>query len=138
MHSRRSSAENVGRGRPGGAPVLSDEGGYAVIETALVIPVLLAVAGACMWCVSIATTAVAAGGAAGNAARSVARGEAWDDVAEVVRNELPGADVRARNSEGLVTVTVTRRVSAPFPVVRGLGFDVVRSASAPVEWSTSL
>ncbi len=129
-----------GRGRRHGAPLprrgrSAGDAGQAVVEAAIAIPVLLAVAAVGMWCIGIAGTAISAGSAAGDAARALARGEDWETVHQMVLDRVPGSTATSAAIEGLVTVTVRREVAAPIPILDGLGFEVHRSATASTEWT---
>lgn len=111
-----------------------NDAGAAIIEAAIAIPALLMVALAGMWCVGLASTALSVGAAAGDAARSLARGESWDAVAERAAKAEPGASIEAQEDDGVVTVTVSRRVQAPGPILSGMALTVRRSVSAVSEW----
>lgn len=103
-------------------PRTSDTGSV-LLETAIAIPVLLAVTVALVWVASLGATYVRALDAAQTAARQAARGAA-----------LPNADgLSVSVADGLVRAVVIRPVHLPLPVFGQLSVDVTAEASALVE-----
>lgn len=129
--------------RRGAAPcrALRDRGdqGAAIVESAIAIPLLLVTGLIGSWCVGVGASAVRLSGAAGDAARAVARGESWSAVVSRVASVDPDATAHVASADGAagsdaaVTVTVEREVHAPGPILGGLSFTVTRSATALVE-----
>jgi Flp pilus assembly protein TadG len=115
-------------------PSTSDRG-FVLLETALAIPILLAVTVALAWCLSIAATSAALGDAARTAARSLARGEAVPDVLERARAQVDGATVGIESASESVVVVVTRDVSPPVPILTGLSITVSSRVAIPREWT---
>ena len=98
------------------------------------IPVLLVIGLIATWCVGIASTAVVLGSAASTAARSLARGEQWEDVIAKVERTAPGAHATVLDEGDLVRVEVERDIAAP-ALLQSLSVRVTRSAAALREWS---
>lgn len=89
-------------------------------ETAVAIPVLVAVTLAMIWLVTVGIAQVKVTDAAREAARAAARGEPVDQAVSLARQAAPGADVAvdARGEE--VTVTVSQQLS-PLGLFQHLG-----------------
>lgn len=105
-----------------------------ILETALAIPLLLAVAVALTWGVVLAATTLSLGDTARSAAREIARGEPVAEALDRARSASPGASVWAERSDGLVRVVVEQEVSAPVPLLRGLSTTVRQQVAVPAEW----
>lgn len=89
-----------------------DEQGYVTAETAITIPVLIAVAALLIWGLAAVVAQVECVDAARAGARAAARSEPAADVLQVARKAAPsGARVSAGRAGDLVTV----RVSVPWP-----------------------
>lgn len=82
-------------------------------ETALVLPLLVAVTLTMTWLVLVGITQVRVVDAAREAARVMARGEGPDEAATLVRQVAPGATLRIERTGGRVVVTVRDRVTPP-------------------------
>lgn len=106
-----------------------------MLETALAIPLLVAVAVALAWGLSLAATSAKLGDAARNAARSIARGEAGPEVLERTRAQVPGADVTVDASASGTEVVVSRGVGAPVPLLSGLTITITQRVVVTSEWS---
>lgn len=104
-----------------------------ILETALAIPLLLAVAVALTWGVVLAATTLSLGDTARSAAREIARGEPVAEALDRARSASPGASVWAERSDGLVRVVVEQEVSAPVPLLRGLSTTVRQQVAVPAE-----
>lgn len=100
--------------------------GSVLLEVALAIPALVAVAVALTWVVSLGATYVRALDVAQSSARQVARGAAPVPTPEGFESDVTveGNVVRAR---------VTSDVSAPVPLLRGITVTVAADAVAAVE-----
>ena len=99
------------------------DSGSVLLETAIAIPVLLAVTAALVWVASLGAAYVRALDAAQTAARQAARGAV-----------IPlASDVSVSISEGLAHARVIRPVRAPFPLLDRLTVDVTAEATAHVE-----
>lgn len=91
-----------------------DERGAVTAETALVIPLLLAVTLGLVWLLSIGVAQIRTVDAAREAARAVARGDDTAGAAGLARTAAPdGARVTIRTGTDTVTATVTARVGGP-------------------------
>ena len=108
--------------------------GSVLLETALAVPLLMAVAVALAWGLSLAGTSAALGDAARTAARALARGEAPDDVLAQARGDAPAAEVTVEHGDGIVTVVLRQEVSAPVPVLDGLSVTIEQRVAVPREW----
>ncbi|SHN31528.1 TadE family type IV pilus minor pilin [Actinacidiphila paucisporea] len=107
--SDRRAAPGPFRGRE---PAGRDERGYVTAETAVVIPVLIVLAGLLIWGLAAAAAQVACVDAARAGARAAARSEPAADVVEVAREAAPSG---ARVSTGRAGDLVTVRVTVPWP-----------------------
>ncbi|WP_078893992.1 TadE family type IV pilus minor pilin [Streptomyces sp. CT34] len=119
---RRSSGSvrgaRAGPGRAGGRPV--PEAGFVTAETAVVLPVLVAVAAALIWGLMVACARIACVDAARAGARAAARSEPAARVLTAARGAAPkGARIAVAREGDLVRV----RVEADLP---GVGRMTVR------------
>lgn len=103
--------------------------GSVLLETAMAVPVLMAITVALVWVVSLGAVYVRTLDAAQTAARLVARGLPADNAQRLVAD---GTLTIIRESD-TVRAVVTRRVTAPVPLLDGLGFDVRAEAVALAE-----
>ncbi len=106
-----------------------------LLETALAIPMLTAVALALVWGISLAATSMALGDTARSAARDLARGESMAVVLERARSQAPGASIRVEDAGESVLVIVDREVAAPVPILRGISVTVHQQVAIPREWT---
>ncbi len=100
-------------------------------EAALVLPLIAIFALALVWLMTVGIAEVRVVDAARDAARAVARGD--DDTAAAAaarRTAGSGAGVVVRRSGGLVSVTVTERVSPPGWLLVPLPSVTVSSSSS--------
>jgi hypothetical protein len=109
--------------------------GFVLLETALAIPLLAAVAVALAWGVSLGGTSMALGDAARQAARDVARGVDVSTAIASARGSAPGADLHVEAANGSVVVIAEQEVVAPVPILRGLSFRLSQHVVVPGEWS---
>ncbi len=112
------------------------DSGSVLFETALAIPMLMAVAVAVAWGVSLAATSTSLGDTARTAARDLARGEAVAEVLDRARASAPGSTITVDESGGVVLVSVDRDVSAPVPLLRGLSVTLHQQVAVPREWTS--
>lgn len=101
--------------------------GSAVIEAALVIPVLLAVTVLFVWVASLGATYVRLLEVAQTAARQVARGVPSPDTA-------PGIDLAVSEQDGLIRVEASERVTPPLVAFIDWGMTVSAQAHSVPEW----
>ena len=114
--------------------VMRADRGSVLLETAIAVPVLIAIAIAMVWVVSLGAVYVRALDTAQTAARQVARGvpvEAIVDPGGSAKPPLSGVTITT--DAGLVHARVTRRITAPGPLLGGLGFDITAEATALAE-----
>jgi hypothetical protein len=109
------------------------EGGYVTAEAAVVIPVLVAVAGLLVWGLMAGAAQVRCVDAARAGARAAARSETPAEVLRVARAAAPGgAEVSVGRSGDLVRVRVT--VPLPrFPVALTAEADALDESAVEVE-----
>ena len=106
-----------------------------LLETALAIPLLVAVAVALVWAISLTATSLALGDAARSAARDLARGEPSGQVLGRAQAAVPAASVRVADAGESVAVVITQDVSAPVPILRGISVTLSQRVAIPREWS---
>lgn len=115
-------------------PPRSSEEGMVIVEAALAIPMLVAVAAAMIWALLVATTSLAVGDAARAAARELARGVPAAEALAHAEASVPGASARVDDGEAAVAVVVTKEVHAPVPILAGLSVGVTQRVAVPREW----
>ena len=146
-HSRASAAGRPGRplrpaaghhpgrqrGRFGGGR--RREAGSVTAETALVLPVLVALTLGLVWLVSLAVAQVRVVDAARETARAVARDESVSSAVDLGHAVAPDrADIRVDDSGSTVVVHVVARVRGPGGLFAFLpGIDVESSSVAAKE-----
>jgi Flp pilus assembly protein TadG len=114
--------------------VSRDERGAVTAETAVVLPLLVAVTLAMVWMVTVGLAQMRATDAAREAARAVARGESEARAEALARQAAPGIGVRVVRGQGKVRVVVDQRLAAPAGVLGHLpGAGVHAEATALVE-----
>lgn len=104
------------------------ERGAVTAETALVLPVLVAVTVGLVWLLSVGAAQIRAVDAARETARALARGD--DEAAAVAlgaRVAPPGSRVVVSRQGGEVTVTVTGPVPGPAGILGALPAPEVRA-----------
>jgi len=106
-----------------------------LLETAIAIPLLLAVTVGLAWSISLAGTSLALGDAVRQVARDVARGVPADAALDSARSAAPGAELRIDDADGQVVVVADQRVTAPVPVLRGISVTLSQRVTVPHEWS---
>jgi len=117
------------------APPRGSDRGAVLLEAALAIPLLMAVAVALAWALSLAATSASLGDAARTAARSFARGEDGADVLARARSSVPLATVSVDDAAADVAVVVTQDVAPPVPLLSGLSISVTSRVVIPREWT---
>src|SRR3546814_15948142 len=96
------------------------ERGAVTAETALALPLLVAVTLAMVWMVAFGVQQMKATDAAREAARAMARGESSADATELARRVVPGAQGSVRESDGRVPGDDGAEVASPAgPAPRG-------------------
>lgn len=104
------------------------------VETAIAIPVVLAMAGIGLWGLTTTAAALALSDAGRTAARDLARGASHELVQEQLRERLPDINSDIELRDDVVIVRVHRFVTIPVPLFSGLGIDLHSSFVAPLEW----
>lgn len=107
--------------------------GSAVLETALMLPVIVAVLVVCLWFVSLGMTHVRAGEAARAAARVAARGGADAEVIAEAHRSLAGATVKIEPAGDHIDVVVDDFVGVRLPIFGQIGVNVEAKAVAANE-----
>ena len=107
--------------------------GSAVIETAMMIPVLLAVTVVFLTTIQLGITAVHLTDTAHDLARALARGVTQSQINEQVSAEAPDAQLLLSNTDASVTVTLRQDIDVPIPILSRFSFTFERSATAPIE-----
>ena len=111
-----------------------DDRGMVTAETAVVLPVLVAVTLAMVWLLTLGVAQMKVTDAAREAARALARGEPADRAVELAERAAPGASVTIEDDDGLVVVTVRQDVSPPGGVLDGaLGMGEVSSVATALD-----
>lgn len=106
-----------------------------LLETALAIPLLAAVAIALAWGISLTATTMALGDAARQVAREVARGVTVPVAIAGAQGAAPGATVQVVGEGSTVVVIVAQEVSAPVPILRGISVTLSQRVAIPREWT---
>jgi len=119
----------VRRSRPSG------DAGAVLLEAAIAIPMLLAVALCLAWAVSLAATSLALGDVVRQSARDAARGVPIGEALDSARAAAPGALLRVVHEDDAMVVLAEQQVRAPGPVLEGISVTVTQRVAVPVEWS---
>jgi hypothetical protein len=106
-----------------------------LLETALAIPLLAAVAVALAWGISLGATSMALGDAARLAAREIARGVDVSVAVAAAQAEVPAADVQVEEEGGSVIVIAVQDVAPPGPLLTGLAVTLSQRVAVPREWT---
>jgi len=111
-----------------------DDRGMVTAETAVVLPVLVAVTLAMVWLLTLGVAQMKVTDAAREAARALARGEPADRAVELAERAAPGASVTIEDDDGMVVVTVRQDVSPPGGVLDGaFGMGEVSSVATALD-----
>ena len=109
------------------------EHGFVVAESALVIPVILAVAVSAVFLMSLVITMLGLQDAAHIAAREVARGASPHSIHEALTASYPQTTVTVTPTPQGVAVTVHREVRVLGGLFAGLSLPLQRRAIVPFE-----
>ena len=100
----------------------------------MVLPLLIAVALAMVWLLTVGLAQMRATDAAREAARALARGESVARAEQLARQAAPGVAVRVGRAGGEVTVVVHQDLAPPDGLLGHLpGADVHAEATALIE-----
>ena len=116
-----------------GADSIQRDRGSAVIETALMIPVLLSVTVVFLTTIQLGITAVHLTDTAHDLARALSRGVSQSEITEQANLETPNAQLSLSGTDQNVTVTLSQDIEVPVPILSKFSFTFERSATAPVE-----
>lgn len=106
-----------------------------LLETVLAIPLLVMVAAALGWAVSLGATTAAVGDVARNAARSIARGDSVEVAIAAARDGDVAFVITVAELEHSVEVAVEKSVAPPLPLFASLAITVSQRATVLREWS---
>ena len=106
-----------------------------LLETALAIPLLAAVAIALAWGISLTATTMALGDAARQVARDVARGVTVPAAVAAAQAVAPGATIQVVGEGSSVVVLADKEVSAPVPILSGISVTLSQRVAIPREWT---
>ena len=110
------------------------EDGMVTAETAVVLPVLVAVTLAMVWLLTLGVAQMKVTDAAREAARALARGEPVDRAVQLAQQAAPGSAVTVETSDGMVVVTVRQDVAPPGGVLSdAFGQTEVSSAASALD-----
>ncbi len=107
------------------------------VETAVAIPLLLAIAGVALWGLAAGAAAIEVSDVGRTAARELARGVSEEQVMEHINSAIPESRIEMRATSGEVIVTVHRRFNIPLPLLSDIGLDLSSTYVAPLEWTDS-
>lgn len=105
-----------------------------IAETAIVIPVLMAVTGALVWGLSLVGTSLGMADTARQIARDVGRGVGIDDAVRGAR-VIDGHRVSVDTQGDWVTVRVSHTAVTPLPFLDALAVPLEQTVTMPREWS---
>lgn len=109
--------------------------GMVLLETALAVPLLVAVAALLAWALTLGATSLALGDAARAAARDIARGEPASDALARAAAAVPGARSELQSGADAAVVVMTTDVRAPVPLLSGMPVTVSQRVAIPKEWT---
>lgn len=105
----------------------------AIVETALMLPLLLAVTAMLLTALAIGSTAIQLGDAAHDLARALARGVPEYEVLATATAVVPNASFDISGDQGLVHVQARQEIDIPVPLLDRFSFTIERAVTAPRE-----
>jgi hypothetical protein len=120
--------------RARGAHCADGDAGMVVVEAAVALPLLLAIAVCLAWALSLASTSIALGDTARLAARDLARGTGVDAAVAAAGQRVPGSSVTVDTSGSDAVVVAAKTVAIPAPILDGISVDLVQRVAVPREW----
>ena len=120
---------------PTGPRGRADDTGSVLLETALAIPLLMAVAVALSWAVALGGRSMVLGDAARQVARDISRGVPSGSAVAAASAVAPEALVQVHSDGGSVVVIATSDVTAPVPILSGISVTLRHEVVVPQEWS---
>ena len=113
--------------------IFKTDRGSAIVETALMLPVLISFASVLLTAIAVGSTAIHLGDTAHDLARALARGVPEAEVMTTAAQVAPSAKVEVKANGGFVEVTVTQEIDIPVPLLDRFSFTIDRSAAVPQE-----
>ena len=113
------------------------DSGMVTVETAVAIPLLLAIAGVALWGLAAGAAAIEVSDIGRTAARDLARGASEAQVVEYINRSIPESRIELRATSSEVIVTVHRKFTIPLPLLSDIGLDLSSTYVAPREWTDS-
>lgn len=109
--------------------------GSVLLETALAIPLLMAVAVALSWAVALGGRSMVLGDAARQVARDISRGVPSGAAVAAASVVAPEAQLQVQSDGGSVVVIATSDVTAPVPILSGISVTLRHQVVVPQESS---
>jgi Flp pilus assembly protein TadG len=109
----------------------ASERGSVLFETALAIPMLVAVCATLLGILGVGLTSIALGDTARDAARKAARGDSLTEITTAAQQASPNAQVSVQANGTLITIDLEQTLA--LPGLPGLSWTVHRSATAALE-----
>ena len=109
--------------------------GMVLLETALAVPVLIAVAAILVWVIGLASTSLALADAARAAARDLARGVPVSEAMGRAEALVPGSRLEAADAGESIVVVARADVTAPLLLLSGVRVPLEQRVAVPREWS---
>ena len=107
--------------------------GSAVAETALMIPVLLAITVLLLAGIQVGITALHLTDTAHDLARGLARGISIEEIQHQAQEQAPDAQLTLSQADQMITVSLSQDVSLQVPLFSKLSFTLDREVTAPLE-----
>lgn len=125
LHSDHSSVPKARAQTPhfGAGSAWADQRGSVLLETAIVIPMLVAVGALLLSGLAVGMTMLALGDTARESARALARGDATESVRAQAQLMSPSAQVTIEEFTDRVVVRIEQTVDVPFLFGRSITLD---------------
>jgi Flp pilus assembly protein TadG len=104
-----------------------------VVETALMIPVLLALTVLLLTAIQVGMTALHLTDTAHDLARGLARGISFEEIQHQAQVQAPDAQLTLSQADQAITVSLSQEVSLSVPLFSQLSFTLDREVTAPLE-----
>ncbi|MDD2859214.1 MAG: TadE family type IV pilus minor pilin [Candidatus Nanopelagicales bacterium] len=109
------------------------ESGFAVLETALAIPVLVAVTVLLLVAINAGMLGLQLTDRAHDFARALARGAPTAEIQQRAARELPDAMLTLDRGDAWVSVTLAQQIAVPIPAFDSLSMTLERTATTALE-----
>ncbi len=106
-----------------------------LLETAVAIPLLTAVAVALAWGIALGGTSLALADVARQAARDVARGVPVSEALASAQEAARDAQVWVEDAGSSIVVVAEQEVVGPGPILDGIHLTLSQRVAVPREWS---